>query len=198
MCGGNPYGCPKDEDPRPPGSSCGQEPPLGRGRRGTWSYGTDQRLMDYPQMLTTEWRLGSVQEVVWTGNGGHAGGYTYRLCRLPEGGRPAITEECFAENVLEYEYNFTMIKAINHETNGEFQWGDGDFTGEGEWEPLEQEDLRLGTHPEGSAWRPVGKYVRSSATLRKDAVRVPWNLQPGDYVLGWRWDAEDIGQVGTF
>ena len=48
-------------NPRPPGSSCGQEPPLGRGSRGTWSKGTDQRMMDYPQMLTTEWRLGSVQ-----------------------------------------------------------------------------------------------------------------------------------------
>ena len=55
----------------------------------------------------------------------------------------------------------------------------------------------MGTHPEGSAWRPVGKYVKSSTTLRKDAVRVPGHLQPGDYVLGWRWDGEDISQVGT-
>ena len=54
----------------------------------------------------------------------------------------------------------------------------------------------MGTHPEGSAWRPVGKYVKSSTTLRKDAVRVPGHLQPGDYVLGWRWDGEDISQVG--
>ena len=57
MSGGNPFGCPKDQDTRPPGSQCGQTK-----NRGTWSYGTDQRLMDYPKMLTTEWELGSVQD----------------------------------------------------------------------------------------------------------------------------------------
>ena len=163
-------------------------------------FNQDKALVGAFSVITNLWMdhfQALVQDVVHTSNGGHAGGYTYRLCRLPEGGRPAITEECFAENVLKYEYNFTMIKAINHETNGEFQWGDGDFTGEGEWEPLEQEDLRLGTHPEGSAWRPVGRYVRSSTTLRKDAVRVPSHLEPGDYVLGWRWDSEDVSQVRT-
>ena len=57
VSGGNPHGCPKDKDLRPPGSQCGQTK-----NRGTWSYGTDQRLMDYPQLLTTEWELGSVQD----------------------------------------------------------------------------------------------------------------------------------------
>ena len=32
--------------------------------------------------------------------GGHWGGYTYRLCKLPAEGRTGITEECFAKNIL--------------------------------------------------------------------------------------------------
>ena len=36
------------------------------------------RLFDFPQMITTEWEIGSEQEVVWTTRGSHKGGYTYR------------------------------------------------------------------------------------------------------------------------
>ena len=77
--GGNPEGCPRNKDSRPPGSVCGQEAPAGRGKRGTSSFGTDARLFDFPQMMTTEWEIGSEQEVVWTSRGSHKGGYTYRL-----------------------------------------------------------------------------------------------------------------------
>merc|ERR1712212_1312596 len=81
--GGNPWGCPKDKDNRPPGSACGQKKPIGRGGRGTSSFGTDARLFDFPQMITTQWQVGSVQDVAWSSKGGHWGGYTYRLCKVP-------------------------------------------------------------------------------------------------------------------
>merc|ERR1712200_90483 len=181
--GGNPSGCPWGKDDRPAGSQCGQDEPLGRGGRGTSSFGTDARLFDFPQMITTEWEIGSVQEVAWSSKGGHRGGYTYRLCKMPEGGRTAIEEECFTKNVLEFATNFTMIKAM------------GGKYGKGEWEKFEQTDLSEGTYPEGSVWRPVGKYVKSELTLRKDSVVVPSTLAPGDYVLGWRWDGSGGKQV---
>merc|ERR1711971_60917 len=180
--GGNPLGCPAGKDSRPPGSVCGQAKPIGRGNRGTSSFGTDAREFDFPQMITTEWQVGSVQDVVWTSNGGHHGGYTYRLCKMPNGGRTAITEECFTKNVLEFATNFTMIKGM-------------DENGEGSWEKFEQNDLREGTYPAGSVWRPVGKYLKTAATLRKDSVVVPATLLPGDYVLGWRWDSANGNQV---
>ena len=179
--GGNPWGCPANEDTRPPGSSCGQDKPIGRGPRGTSSFGTDARLFDFPQMITTEWQVGSTQDVVWTSSGAHRGGYTYRLCKLPSGGRADITEECFTKNVLEFATNFTMIKAMKR--------------GKGEWEKFEQTDLSEGTYPEGSVWRPVGKKVKSSLTLRKDSVVVPSTLPPGDYVLSLRWDTSGGNQV---
>jgi len=180
--GGNPWGCPAGKDDRPPGSNCGQDKPIGRGNRGTSSFGTDARLFDFPQMITTEWQMGSIQDVVWTSNGAHRGGYTYRLCKMPEGGRADITEECFTQNVLEFATNFTMIKAMNK-------------NGKGDWEKFEQTDLSEGTYPEGSVWRPVGKYLKSATTLRKDSVVVPSSLAPGDYVLGWRWDGSGGNQV---
>merc|ERR1712066_1182303 len=179
--GGNPWGCPAGKDDRPAGSRCGQDEPIGRGMRGTSSFGTDARLFDFPQMITTEWQLGSTQDVAWASSGGHKGGYTYRLCKLPRKGRTAITEECFTKNVLEFATNFTMIKALKR--------------GKGEWERFEQTDLREGTYPEGSVWRPVGKYLKSKLTLRKDSVVVPASLKPGKYVLGWRWDGSGGNQV---
>merc|ERR1711990_932088 len=180
--GGNPLGCPAGKDNRPPGSVCGQDKPIGRGKRGTSSFGTDARLFDFPQMITTKWQVGSTQDVVWATSGGHRGGYTYRLCKMPKEGRTAITEECFTKNVLEFATNFTMIKALNN-------------AGEGTWEKFEQTDLREGTFPEGSVWRPVGKYLKSKLTMRKDSVVVPASLKPGKYVLGWRWDSSGGNQV---
>ena len=75
--GGNPWGCPAGKDTRPPGSVCGQDKPIGRGKRGTSSFGTDARLFDFPQMITTEWQVGSTQDVVWTSSGAHRGGYIH-------------------------------------------------------------------------------------------------------------------------
>ena len=69
--GGNPYGCPAHNDTRPPGSTC---------RGGMISYGSDARFVEFPKMITTEWEVGSVQEVAWSvGSGGHKGGYTFRF-----------------------------------------------------------------------------------------------------------------------
>merc|ERR1712080_720829 len=131
--------------------------------------------------ITTEWEVGSIQDVVWTSSGAHRGGYTYRLCKMPSGGRTDIPEECFTKNVLGCATNFTMSKVIKN--------------GKGEWEKFEQIDLSEGTYPEGSIWRPVGKYLKSPLTLRKDSVVVASTLAPGDYVLGWRWDGSGGNQV---
>ena len=33
----------------------------------------------------TFWELGSIQEVAWVLGANHEGGYSYRLCRIPDG-----------------------------------------------------------------------------------------------------------------
>ena len=101
---------------------------------------------------------------------------------MPKKGRTGITEKCFTKNVLEFATNFTMIKAIK---NGKSEKG---------WEKFDQVDLREGTYPEGSVWRPVGRYGYPLA-LRMDSVIVPANLKRGEYVLSFRWDTSGGNQV---
>merc|ERR1719422_2337825 len=140
---GNPYGCPAHDDQRPPGSDCG-DTSRGFDSRGTWSYGASALEIDFPQAKNTEWARGSDQWVGWIAKGGHWGGYTYRLCKLPKEGKSGLTEECFAKNVLEFAKPKTWWKRA------------GDEHVNDAWQTVSKTDLVEGTYPEGSAWRPGG------------------------------------------
>ena len=174
--GGNPYGCPAGNDTRPPGSVC---PP--DGDRGTWSFGSSALEIEFPEAKTTKWSRGSEVPVgflsIW-----HGGGYTYRLCKMPAEGKAGLTEECFTKNVLKFAGNKTFWRRawIEHRYDG--------------WEVEEKTDLTVGTYPEGSAWREQSPY-NDNPVIFKDHVVVPEDLEPGDYVLGWRWDAMSGAQV---
>jgi len=167
--GGNPYGCPAYNDTRAPGSKCGQFKRL----RGTFTFGSSALELDFPNAATTEMELGSWQDVAWVANGGHWGGYTYRLCKLPQEGKTGITEECFARNVLKFATDYTMMRKI---------------TEPGMWWKVDQDDLTQGTYPSGSAWRHVEQIDPENGLLRKDTVIIPDDLPEGDYVLSFRWD----------
>jgi len=169
--GGNPYGCPAHNDTRPPGSKCGQY----KRPRGTFAFGSSALELDFPNAATTEMELGSWQDVAWVANGGHWGGYTYRLCKLPPGGKTGITEECFAKNVLKFARDYTMMRII---------------TEPGKWWKVEQDDLTKGTYPAGSAWRHVAQIDPDNGILRKDTVIIPRDLPEGEYVLSFRWDTQ--------
>ena len=148
--------------------------------RPVFHQGASALDIEFPDAATTEWMVGGRHEVAWSTKGRHRGGYTYRLCKIPKEGKKGLTEECFAENVLEFATNYTMVR---------------DVTKPGTWEKVEQKDLTEGTYPAGSAWRHVVKRVPKGSDdaqiLRKDMVRVPYNLQEGDYVLSFRWDTQD-------
>ena len=185
--GGNPYGCPNYQDDRAPGSVCGQDPPIGRGSRGTWAFGTSALEIDFPAAAVTSWPLGSTQEVTWVSKASHWGGYTYRLCKLPDEGKTGITEECFAQNILEFATSYTMVRETA-----------ADMASLGAWTQFDQEDRSNGTYPEGSVWRPVGitgDGYDETGLFRKDEVLVPSNLEVGQYVLSLRWDAALVSQV---
>jgi len=164
--GGNPDGC-YPNDTRPAGTEC---------PGSTFSGGSSALVLDYPDAATTEMEAGSWQDVAWYSNGRHWGGYTYRLCKLPPGGKKAITEECFARNVLKFATNYTMMRQGPQP---------------GKWFKVDQNDVSEGTNPPGSVWRPVG-YVSENDWhfLRKDTVIIPADLPEGDYVMGFRWDTE--------
>jgi len=166
--GGNPDGC-YPGDTREPGSECFP--------RSVFSGGSSALDIDFPDAAATEMEIGGVSEVAWLSNGAHFGGYTYRLCKLPPGGKKGITEECFARNVLKFATDYTMMR-----------W----HSRPGEWFKVPQTDLTQGTYPPGSAWRHVAKVVGDNYQyLRKDFVHIPNDLPEGDYVLGFRWDTID-------
>jgi len=144
--------------------------------RKFFSQGSSALDIEFPDAATTEWDLGSVQDVAWVSKGGHRGGYTYRLCKMPEEGKTGITEECFVQNVLEFATPFTMIRDV--EQPGEA------------WRKVPQEDLSEGTYPAGSAWRHIGKAIQKKGDgfIRQDTVSVPSDLAEGEYVLSLRWD----------
>jgi len=148
--------------------------------RPVFHQGSSALDIEFPDAATTEWMLGGWHDVAWATKGRHRGGYTYRLCKVPEEGKTGLTEECFAENVLRFATNYTMMRDVQEP---------------GSWQKVSQKDLTEGTYPEGSAWRHIVKRVSSSSDgaqiLRKDTVVVPYDLPEGDYVLSFRWDTQD-------
>ena len=87
----------------------------------------------------TEWLAGSFQEVKWYVGANHAGGYSYRLCKMPHGGLAHLTEECFQETPLEFV--------------GEEQWVVyGKDLHEEKRTELVANRTSIGTFPPGSTW----------------------------------------------
>ena len=179
--GGNPLGCPAYRDPRDPGSVCLSE----QEDRGTWSKGIRATNSDLvlPSMVT-KWARGSIEPVGFVAIY-HGGGYTYRLCKMPLDGKEGLTEECFIKNILKFAENKTYWRNAWKVNLGE------------EWKEEPKTDLTVGTYPEGSAWRYQGPIDYENFTERfyKDLVVVPEDLELGEYVLSWRWDAATAPQV---
>ena len=56
----------------------------------------------------------------------------------------------------------------------------------------------IGTTPKGSEWAKVhlpSELLGSKNWAIKDLVEVPENLEPGEYVLSFRWDCQQSPQV---
>ena len=93
--------------------------------------------MLFEEVVTTEWVVGRPATVGWGMTANHGGGYGYRLCRLGEGGRAGLTEECFRETHLQFATNTSWV-----------QWGDD----EGTRLSFMANRTSEGTQPEGSEW----------------------------------------------
>ena len=122
-------------------------------------------------------------KVAWHLDANHVGGYAFRLCKMPVGGRSELTEECFQQNHLDFV--------------GDHQWVEFNE------KPDERVELpavrtREGTFPPNSQWAksPI-EYngERNSASHIFDYVEVPVDLVPGQYVLSFRWDCQATPQI---
>merc|ERR1719348_343382 len=210
--GGNPYGCPEGSQPGP-GADCGQ--PYG----GAFAYGPKAEDYGFQDVVTTAWTAGQKALVGWGQIANHGGGYQYRLCKVPEEGKSALTEECFQKLPLDFVSDMQWV-----------QFGEDSTT------KIEFKANRTskGTTPQGSTWtkNPIpncaglgGGYFDptpdcpeglqfpapapgllgqgSSITTNTphfkwslmDEVMVPSHLEHGDYVLSFRWDCEQTPQI---
>jgi len=214
--GGFPKGCPWGA-PSAPADDCSKE----AGAMGGFSYGPLATEYDFKNVVSTTWKKGSVVTVGWGIYANHGGGYQYRLCKIPPGGKKDLTEECFQQNWMKF--------------HGNTQWtqeGDDVSTKK----VFQAKRTTSGTFPAGSQWtrNPVpncagkhGGYYERDPTkcpyglqfpapaaglfgqgenawfepvmnfpwTLYDQVEVPAGLETGDYVLSLRWDCEQTPQV---
>jgi len=178
--GGEPFGCDKD----------------GKGEFGeccshncdTYAMGKNAEDYPWPDIPTTVWRVGSIQEVAWYCSANHAGGYSYRLCKANH----ELTEECFQQNQLNFVDDVQWV-----------QYGKDRKTGYRT--ELDALQTTQGTYPPGSMWRanPLFPHQEEGGSDDYghghiiDNVKVPDNMEPGEYTLSLRWDTKCTPQVWT-
>ena len=141
----------------------------------------------FDNAIETTWTRGENTEVFWGSGGRHRGGYAYRLCKVPAGGISKVTEQCFQDGHLNFAGTSAWIYKHPTETLDPNNW-------------IEFEARRLteGTNPPGSEWTVITlptKRKKGDFYSFKDLVTVPEDLEPGQYVLSFRWDAEHVAQV---
>ena len=71
-----------------------------------------------------------------------------------------------------------------------------DFSADG-WQATELITTTTGTTPTGSEWAKIDlpEAQDDDDWAIKNLVRVPKNLEPGEYVLSFRWDCQQTPQV---
>ena len=172
--GGNKDGCTGEED-ETFGDCCGDS-------CGGFGLGDNAENYDWPDIPITEWMAGSYQEVAWYVDANHAGGYSYRLCKMPEGGISAVTEECFQQTPLDFVGDEQWVNYNQHKGYP------------GKRTKLTALQTNVGTFPVGSMWRanPLLPYREEGGSSNYgkghviDYVEVPEDLQHGEYVLSFR------------
>ena len=160
---------------------------------GAFAFGKPAEQYNWPNAPITEWKAGSVEDVAWYMDGNHAGGYSYRICKTPEGGISDLTEECFQNNPLDFV--------------GDKQWVEYDKDKEtGLKTEMDAKRTTIGTFPSNSMWSLVplvpGKEEGGSPDTAHghimDKVQVPSSLEPGEYVLSMRYDCKCSAEVFSF
>merc|ERR1711915_996799 len=130
----------------------------------------------------TEWKAGSEQEVAWYVGANHAGGYSYRLCKLPAEGMKGLTEECFQEMPLDFVGEDQWVNYFEDRNSGYRTKQKATQTTEG-------------TFPEGSMWRtnPITPWRESTGELDDDRGHIIDNVMVP--ALG-AWGLRFVLQVG--
>ena len=163
---------------------------------GSFAYGGLAHQYDWPHAPITKWKAGSIEEVAqWQTLGRHAGGYSYRLCKIPAEGISGLTEECFQNGHLDFIDDKQWVYYGN------------EYIESGTKVEINSTRINEGTFPPRSTWTAVPfsytKYTQLYENFADpgtyghviDKVKVPESLEPGDYVLSWRLDSKCTAEV---
>jgi len=191
--GGNPYphGCHHPNvDTDPYGTCCAFGGPGCGGYVGGRSALEHYAEGAFGDVATTEWKRGKPATVYWTSGAGHQGGYAYRLCKIPEGGVTAITEKCFQDGHLSFVGKSWVYEGIR-------KTGKPTEFDPNNWKEVCPERTRVGTTPPNSEWQkiPVPKDEKKGNYGFMDRVKIPADLETGDYILSYRWDCQKSAQI---
>lgn len=161
------------------------------------------------------WAAGSVVETMIAIRSNHGGGYQYRLCPF----KSKLTEACFQATPMSFADDSRLMLS-----NGTIMKIKSTFVSEGTvplgstWQMLPIPDTHI-LHPKGTpganfsfeppCYEPVyaaggdlgfqnegrcsGQWINNITIY--DQLRVPDHLEPGEYVLGFRWDCETSAQI---
>ena len=123
------------------------------------------------------------------------GGYAYRLCKVGGAGIAGVTEECFQNNHLKFDGPDNWLLFLKKVEDGSQKADTVEAT-------VKQTAIRttIGTTPEGSEWTTFSlpdpdDFLPEAGYGIKDLVQVPESLEPGEYVLSFRWDCQNTDQV---
>ncbi len=167
----------------------------------------------------TIWRAGSTVEVAFGIWANHGGGYAYRLCKNIPGN---VTEQCFQRTPMRFAGDVSWLQHINGTFKHEFDrvtLSNGTTPSGSQWARIPIPGCRHGGHPDGHGFIdkcPSGEteypsplpgvegfgYCNSTETgcdmfhdySIVDLVVVP-DVEPGNYLLSWRWDCEQTTQI---
>merc|ERR1719357_466170 len=131
-------------------------------------------------LKTNKWRQG-------------CGGYSRGRSAIEEyqkGKEWMVNEQCFRDGHLK----FVGDKKWRFKVSSGKDAGNPD-----NWETHEAVKTNVGTNPEGSEWMMVTldqkNGMKGTEWAIKDLVEVPESLEPGRYVLSFRWDCQQSPQV---
>lgn len=193
----------------------------GRCPGGGYSHGPKAEEFDFKhEIKITNWTRGSIVEAAWGIKANHGGGYSYRLCKVPrEEGVFGITEECFQQTPLAFFGNTHWVQyGEDKSTRVEFpanRVNVGTWPKGSQWtkDPIPACNgasggffLPTSDCPNGTQFPPpqpslygFGGNIRQTVKPFQfsiiDKLVIPKTLEPGNYVLSFRWDCEQTPQV---
>ena len=112
--------------------------------------------------------------------------------KVPDEGMSGVTEDCFQKGHLSFSGKWSWI--YKQSTDPGF-----DPT---KWQKVKAVRTRKGTFPKGSQWAKIELQEPPQACSGNscnwafwDKVKVPSEIQPGNYILSFRWDCQQSPQV---